>query len=206
MRKGRLPVDKSTRKNKPTGRQAQWLSMRKLNKFTIEEVAKASGQKYDTCRTYIESLIKAGFLENSNKVGLFKHAIFVIKKDNGYHAPRVNRKGEIVEQGSKQQAMWLGMRSMKTFTVPEMLKELISAGVQSTEFTIKDYCNTLVKAGYLALKKKGNSHYPTIYSLVRNTGPKPPMVQRSKQVYDPNTFKVVWRQDADSICNGENET
>lgn len=30
----------------------------------------------------------------------------------------------------------------------------------------------------------------------RNSGPRPPQVQRLKQVYDPNLDRVVWRHEA----------
>ena len=37
---------------------------------------------------------------------------------------------------------------------------------------------------------------PTRYRLIRNTGPRPPMVQRIDAIYDPNLGAVVWtRQD-----------
>ena len=57
----------------------------------------------------------------------------------------------------------------------------------------RDYVANLHKAGYLVMLE-GQIGGRAIYRLVpsRYSGPKPPMVQRIKQVWDPNLGKVVW--------------
>jgi hypothetical protein len=58
----------------------------------------------------------------------------------------------------------------------------------------KDYVHWLYKAGYLSMARKHSNKTVARYRLrpTRITGPKPPMIQRGKQVYDPNLKRVVW--------------
>jgi hypothetical protein len=50
----------------------------------------------------------------------------------------------------------------------------------------------LLATGYLRVVEKANPSQDklAVYRLIRNDGPKPPMIQRVKQVYDPNTGRV----------------
>jgi hypothetical protein len=61
-------------------------------------------------------------------------------------------------------------------------------------------------AGYLIEIKKGQaqgtSRLPARFRFnpARNTGPRPPMIQRTKAVYDPNLGQVVWQEEPDHDC------
>ena len=60
------------------------------------------------------------------------------------------------------------------------------------ENTAQSYCTMLLATGYLRVVQKANpaASKKAIYRLIRNDGPKPPMIQRVKQVFDPNTGKT----------------
>jgi hypothetical protein len=70
--------------------------------------------------------------------------------------------------------------------------------------TAQDYLNQLALAGYLIEIKKGQAQgtHPTRFRFnpARNTGPRPPMIQRTKAVYDPNLGQVVWQEEPDHDC------
>jgi hypothetical protein len=60
-----------------------------------------------------------------------------------------------------------------------------------TEATAKAYLKMLLACGYLRVTKKAVPKFSQArYRLIRNHGPKPPMVQRVKQIFDPNTREV----------------
>lgn len=53
----------------------------------------------------------------------------------------------------------------------------------------------LLNTGFLRVVQKADPVKGRIatYRLIRNDGPKPPQIQRVKQVFDPNTGKVYQR-------------
>lgn len=57
----------------------------------------------------------------------------------------------------------------------------------------RDYLGNLHRAGYLA--RDETQRY--VLRPGKDTGSRPPMIQRCKQVYDANTGTVVWRQHDD---------
>ena len=52
----------------------------------------------------------------------------------------------------------------------------------------------LQRAGYLKVAVSKGPYRRARYMLIpaRNSGPQAPLIQRIKQVYDPNLGKVVW--------------
>lgn len=77
---------------------------------------------------------------------------------------------------------------MGTFSAADLAAHSTTADITVTENHAKVYCSRLLAAGYLRVVQKAAP--PTraaIYRLIRNTGPKPPQLQRVQQVFDPNT-------------------
>jgi len=141
----------------------------------------------DTTRTYIKALVAGGYLE---AVGNFYRLI----KDNGVEAPRIKKDGSPVTQGRVQENLW---RTLRALAHPVTYLEL-AAMATTDEHPVapsfaRDYLGNLDKAGYL-LKRDGKKYQ---LKPAMNTGPRPPMVQRISQIYDPNLGKVVWSKGGD---------
>lgn len=141
----------------------------------------------DTIRTYVNSLAAGGFLQQD---GAYYHLI----RDNGVEAPRVRKDGSPVTQGRAQENLW---RTLRTLNYPISYERL--AFLANTEehpvspVAARDYLGNLHKAGYLDRLNGGQ------YFLRKgmNTGPRPPMIQRLRQIYDPNLGRVVWSEGGD---------
>ena len=88
--------------------------------------------------------------------------------------------------------MWTSMRGLGEFNPRDIAAHSTTPDVRVSELTAKAYCAMLLKTGYLRVLKKAEpmAGRQAIYRLIRNSGPKPPQIQRIKQVYDPNTGAV----------------
>jgi len=171
-------------------RQLIWEQIRALKSFTLAElIGNLPGTiAKDTTRAYLKALLAAGYV-------VPQLDRFDLARDNGVEAPRLRKDGSEVTQGREQENIW---RTLRTVNHPVNYMEL--AALSSTESHAvapafaRDYLVNLYKAGYVRRSEskpfKGSCKYMLI--PVKNTGPRPPMIQRIKQVYDPNLGKVVW--------------
>jgi len=187
-------------------RQRIWEAIRaNRDHFTQRELAEVVGGMEGAIEDYIKSLLAGKFITviAEEAVGrLAKRRTYRLVRDNGVEAPRVNKRGELVTQGRGTEAMWGTMRRM--FSRPSCdfnFREL--AGFSSTashavlEETAKAYVLCLAAAGYLQETKPavaGRSAVPARYYLKLDTGPRAPMIQRTRQVFDPNPKynRVMW--------------
>ena len=173
-------------------RQSIWLEIRQhADDFTSQLIVDRTQAKGNTTRGYIASLRKAGIIqeiyrENPKKGGApILH--YSLLKDTGYQAPVVNEKGEVYQIAAKQKAMWNTLRITQMFlTVKQLAIFSSTAEVEVFEKTASVYISKLYLAGYL--KKNGNK-----YQLHKhmNTGAKPPMLQRDRQVFDQNLNQIM---------------
>ncbi|MEZ5571206.1 MAG: hypothetical protein R3E64_04205 [Halioglobus sp.] len=188
-------------------REAAWAAMRKLKQFTMEDLQKATKDNYSTLATYVQALAKGGYVEmvghdtrgvrtagirqrkNINHAGIFR-----LIKDVGYHAPRVKRDGTPVTQGKGRENMWRVIKVLSEFDWHDLAEAASGKDCAVAPNEAKDYVNTLAKAGYLRTLQKAKPGTAARYCLIQSrwSGPKSPMIQRVKQVYDPNLGKVVW--------------
>lgn len=185
-----------SQRHKKDSRQAVWNIVRQLRTdFTIADVAAKTKMATDTIRDYLNGLEKAGYLKGTpgQTIGSAKH--YTLVKDAGFDAPRVKRDGSPCKRGAGNEQMWRTMRILKTFTCAELAVNASTTKHQVKESTAVDYCGDLLKAGYLRVVS-GHGPVAVTYRLIRNTGPKPPIVQRIKQIYDQNQQKVVWTEEA----------
>ena len=192
---------------KPEGRQVIWTAIRKLSAgaargITVMEVEDITRIEPATIRTYMKSLTNAGILkmlpgERTNpKHRRYEKQRWMLVKDMGVEAPRVRTNGELVTQGSARDQMWRAMKMIGDFTYRDLAVHASTEECRVSETDAKDYCKHLLKASYLRVTRKhqkGKDASPAAYRLIRNTGPKAPMIQRIKQVFDPNLGEVVWR-------------
>lgn len=146
---------------------------------------------------YLRGLLAAGYLMLACDPQRGKPKLYRLTRDNGLEAPRVRRDGSPVTQGLAQEQMWRTLRICKTDTnARELAAYASSAMVPVDEAATKAYLQALHQAGYLTLvaegKGQGRGGIQARYRLSRDTGPKPPMIQKTHAVFDPNLGEIVW--------------
>jgi hypothetical protein len=184
--------------HEPEGRQPLWDEMVKFEGavFTITDIFDATYVSRHTIRSYLSALVLAKYVEriepDTDARGADAAIRFRIIVDPApYNAPRLNRKGEPVTQGGGVENMWRTMRMLQQFTPRDLAAHSTTDLINVNETTAKSYCSTLLRAGFLRVVTKAlPPKRQAVYRLIRNSGPNPPMIQRTKQVFDPNTKKA----------------
>lgn len=200
------PVHITRENGKLSGRDACWQAIRELKEFALIDIeahtsdhAQLNEVNRRTARTYVIGLEGAGYLERTTK-RMGGAIVWKLIRDVGVNAPRVNRKGDHVTGGESREQMWRTMRILKEFSWRDLVCTGSTEDVHIEPNTAKDYITFLSKANYLrevtpANHGGGLARYQLLPAM--NTGPKPPMIQRIKQVFDPNLNKVVWPKDGE---------
>jgi hypothetical protein len=196
---GQKPVHK---RGSLESREAVWGIIRRMKTFTVPDLHKETLLGIDTIRDYVAGLHKAGYIaiHGESVPGRKTSLMYSLVRDVGVDAPRVRKDGSEITQGQNRESMWRSMRILREFSVIDIIS---TASTDKGAIPLKDaksYIHHLHKAGYLVMTSEGrpgNRHLlgrPARYRLLRakNTGPKPPMVQRGKQVFDQNLRTVVW--------------
>ncbi|USE78094.1 hypothetical protein NDR89_03335 [Cupriavidus gilardii] len=186
-------------------RQRVWEAMRAQKKaFTQESLAEAVGGLESIIQCYVRCLLKAEIItviaEEPVGRGVAVRRTYRLLRDNGVEAPRVRKNGELVVQGAGNEAMWGTMRRMferKDFNFRELAAFASTPANRVSEETAKSYVHALAAAGYLKCTKPavvGRNPALARYVLIpaMYTGPRAPMVQRTKAVFDPNQNRVMW--------------
>jgi hypothetical protein len=159
----------------------------------------------DTAREYITGLFHAGYLDlhqaavTTGPASRRRPKRYSLARDVGADAPRVRRDGTPVTQGLAQEQMWRVLRTLRGDTNGrELAFHASTQDVPVAEVAARDYLRHLHFAGYLTLVKPGrglgSGGIQARYRLLpdHNTGPRPPMVCRTKAVYDPNLNQMMW--------------
>lgn len=111
---------------------------------------------------------------------------YQILRDPGVEAPRVRPDGTPVTMGQGREALWRTLRILGVCTLRELVATASTAEWTIAEAEARDYCDRLTRVGILTRERgPGGTCYrlpPTRYS-----GPRPPRIRRTKEVYDPNT-------------------
>ncbi len=189
------PIDQRRPEEK---RQAIWDAIRGLVTFTIIDLYYRTRLAKDSIREYLNGLHKAGYLEQTDPGDNRTPATWQLLRDIGLEAPRVRKDGSQVTAGRGREQMWRTMRILGEFSGRDLAVNASTEGCQIAEQEARTYCRFLEKAGYLAISRKGHGKGSggvlTRYRFIakRFSGPKPPMIQRIKAVYDPNLQQVVW--------------
>lgn len=168
------------------GRQEIWSAIRdRRDGFSIDMLIDATGANRKTVQDYLRCLLPAGIIQEAGEGQL------VLADDRGFHAPRVNRRGQPVVQGAGVENMWRSMQGLAEFSPRDIAAHSTTPDVSVTEGSAKAYCSMLLRCGYLRVVQKATpGGRLAIYRLIRNRGPRPPQIQRVKRVYDPNTGEV----------------
>lgn len=184
-------------------RQRAWEAIRKFGMekpFSIAKLSVKTNINEDTLQTYVHALELAGFLQSEKitNTPVAAKVEFQLVRDNGAEAPRLTRDGKPLQQGLGTEAMWRSMRIIGDFDYRELAAHASASGQTVKDNTASSYITSLVAAGYLVCTREKTIGKPGLarYRLAagKNTGPRPPMIQRTKSVYDPNLGKVVWQK------------
>lgn len=184
-------------------RQIAWEAIRKHGgTFTCADISRKAKVEEKNLYSFIQGLERAGFLVGhlpaEAKIGTKK--TWSLERDNGVEAPRVTREGKLVSQGSGTEAMWRSMRIIGEFNFRDLAAYASTSGTEVAEVTAKSYISALKAAEYLMVTKPASTgKVPSLarYRIApgKNTGPRAPMIQRTKTIYDPNISQVVWKEE-----------
>jgi hypothetical protein len=189
LKTGRKPIHLTSINKKPYGREAVWIKIRELKTFTRKDLIYSTNVNPGTIKTFLECLENGNFVTKKDILvdGRYHAFEYTLIKDIGLNCPRISKNGEILRPKNTTN-MWRTMRVLKFFTVKDLVLNASTDDVSIAYSTADIYCKQLCQAGYLA--RTSGKTYRFLES--RYTGPKPPMIQRIKQVFDPNIGKVVY--------------
>jgi len=185
-------------------RQLIWEAIRALGTddkvFSATGLSRTAKVEAPAVRDYLRCLLAARIVHIVNDhAGRGEERLYFLDKDEGLEAPRVRKDGARVTQGLAQEQMWRTLRLLPSDTNGrELAAHASTADIPVAESAARDYLQTLGQAGYLIFtregKGKGKGGVQARYRLKpsRNTGPRPPMVCRTRVVYDPNEARVVY--------------
>lgn len=202
---GRRPahIEAEKRARVPRGQQGFWDLIRELRVFTVSQLDGRSNVSRDTIHDYVKRLVRIDVVavEKTDERGA---KVYRLVKDLGPEAPKVRRDGTIVPAGSARENMWRTMKRLGVFTPRELAVAASTATHPVDEADAKSYIRYLRLANYLQQVETGNPRRQARYRFVpaMNTGPVPPMIQRTHQVFDPNLGKVVWHGDLEAAGGG----
>lgn len=197
----RKPADQIRRGE---SRDAVWEVIRKLGAagltFTVRDIRQETRLTTSSVAEYLTGLTRAGYLAQEPAAGKFQPARFTLVKDIGHEAPRVRKDGSAVTMGQGRDQMWRALwilaQKGQRFTVKELVLDSSTAIHAVAEAEADTYLHYLAAAGYVG--KRGDTYFMPVS---RWTGPKPPMIQRVHQVWDPNTRQVVWTDGSASLTD-----
>jgi hypothetical protein len=202
---GQKPVHLTAATGYRTPQDCIWEAVRATRKFTLHEIdgwiAKNCKQPVNTftLKSYLSRLQKGFYIsviDVEQLRGIAKEHSYELVNDTGIHAPRLTREGMPSTQGLGRENLWRSMKMLKSFDFRDLVKSGSTGAVKISEAEARDYIKHLYKAGYLQQLQKVNrqASLPARYRLLpsKNTGPRPPMIQRIKRVFDPNLNEVVW--------------
>jgi len=179
------PIDQ---RNPLQTREALWQAIRTLRSFTLAQVRKETRCSRGQVEEYAKALLAAGLIERVEG----ERGRYLLVKDSGAVAPRLRRDGSEVTMGRGREQMWRAMRVLGSFSLRDLVVHATTEEHAVAENEAASYCQFLAHAGYLV--RKGSNY---LFIRSRYSGPRPPMIQRVKQVFDPNLGKVVWSQGGD---------
>lgn len=193
-----------------TPRDRMWAAIRKLKKCSCMQLQETAGSPFlnlDTIQEYLVRLVEAGYLVALNKQGhdardKYTEVHFKLAKDS-FEAPRINKAGKAVTQGTATLAMWRAMKALKEFDYKE-IKNAASLGnvCVVSDQSAKSYVLLLARAGYFRTVREAKPGIPGRFRLVRDTGTHAPAITRRKAVFDRNMGDFTWQQSEQEVCDG----
>jgi hypothetical protein len=169
-----------------------WIRGNSTTEFTARDIDVRL--EISTIGDYLTGLKNAGHLEVVTAGGKGLPTVYKAVNLGGHIAPRVRKDGTPVTQGKSRLFMWRVMQILKTFTSLDLAYNASTPEHAVSEVDAKDFIGHLFRAGYLVHAKTVKPGQKQVYRLKAGmwTGPQPPQVQRTRQIYDPNLQRVVW--------------
>mgnify|MGYP001067439263 CR=1 FL=1 len=167
--------------------------------FTIGDIRAVSEAHPSDVADFLRRLEKAGIIERTGSciVALTGNETPTYRALLRQSAtPRIRRDGTVLTGATRQQCMWNAMRSplgRSGFTARDISAYALNGATKVNVTTANSYILLLARAGYLVVLEKGGPARLTTYRLApdMNTGPLPPMILRTKIVFDQNRHEVV---------------
>ena len=164
-----------------------WDFVRAQIRFTRDYVLAQKMAPDNKVTLFLRSLESAGLLRSAGYEGgkPYFTTLTSVEIMNRAKDKRLTKEGRI----------WTAMRAASKFTIEDLLMTFAGLEGEFSEKSIRSYCVTLQKAGYLKDTRRGRVKAQSVrYHLVRDTGPLPPTVKRVPVVTDPNEGRVVYVQ------------
>lgn len=195
-------------------RQRVWEAIRALrNPITVLDIACKAEVDAEMVKTYLQSLEKGGYLrvEVKNRGG-HSNKVWSLQKDVGAEAPCLSLDGAVSMRGKVRTHIWRVLRIAKEdFDYLEVAIQASTPQLEIKSETVRKYLATLHLAGYLEQvspsqpwpgvkwgKKPARFRLLPLNSIThKKPGPRAPLVQTVRQVYDPNWAEVVCREEPD---------
>ncbi|WP_246797795.1 hypothetical protein [Burkholderia perseverans] len=187
-------------------RQIVWEFIRAhADSFTVFDIEKATRLDLATIRTYVQWLGRGGFVAVTNDTRTSRQRKqYRLVRNVGIEAPRIDKAGKLLAP-TGQENMWRTMRIAKTFTAEELAARSTTDQTSVSVASARNYITDLARADYLLVVDPGHPYRLGVgakqarYRLATSkyTGPRPPMIQRTKSLYDPNLGKIVWQEEPD---------
>lgn len=155
-----------------------------------------TGLRADTIICYLQALEKAGYVrtitlspEAPIRARRRELRTFLLIRDVGAHAPRIDKNGKPVTQGCGREQMWHAIRIHKVFSCRLLAQAASTEAHPVAHDEAKTYVRFLRLAGYVVERRTGTRAQEAQYAFVksRDTGPRAPLVTREKNVIDGNT-------------------
>lgn len=204
---GQKPINVPKRHGHLYHRDAIWSAIRQLGEFSVLDIEDKTRIDMSTISSYVMGLSSAGYItpletgEKGNAVirkgSQYTANRWKLEHDIGIEAPNVLKNGQPCKRNLSREQMWRTMKMLGEFSYRDLIVNASTEDVTIPATTAKDYIKYLTKARYLVVVQPSTPGTPARYRLLpsRNTGPRPPMIQRIKQVFDPNLGKVVWPEE-----------
>lgn len=195
-------------------RQRIWEAIRThaAGEFTQAQLCEATDIDFAPVSAYVVPMVKAGYLEMVREEHIspaVKTKFYRLARDCGIEAPRLKKDGTPATKGLINENIWRSIRmaGAKDFNNLEIAAMATTERVAVSADTVKSYITALHQAGYLRETrpvKNGKNAIRARYRLLpinaktkKAPGPRPPIVQQTRTVYDPNIGEVVWREEID---------
>lgn len=180
----------------PRGYAGFWEIMRAVSKdkgtFTLTDIDGRSMVDRSTVSRYLHCLEKGGFVKCVGMIPAMPNGAKIYKLlRSPLEAPRLRPDGSEVKQGDSQDRMWRSMKMLKKFTAHDLAITASLPGAIVPTITAVSYIKHLVRAYYIRVVEPRYGSKGAVYQLVKRTGPKAPMIQRTDWVWDPNLKQVM---------------
>lgn len=174
-----------------------WKALRQWQIVTVRGLQAATNLPERTIYDYITALLKYGYLIQTREyrptgpVGNCSE--YRLIRDTGLYPPEI-RAGQLVDANlspdlrDNSSKLWAALRALRRFDCAQL------AAITGQNYgAISRYLKFLKESGYLRVvepNQSGKAGSWTIYQLVYDSGPLPPMRRRDGDLFDPNTVEI----------------